>query len=184
MGQLQAADVLLGDVPPDIEELAERGAKQRRKKLLMSMMNPLALRFPLLDPEAFLVATAPIGRYVGRGDAIAQVLPRAAPVVRVVVPEADADLVLAATRSLALRRTCDPAQVHIVQIARIAPGSTALSARRSSGMSMYRGQAAGGRQARGDLMVPPRTPPRRRLCRRHLVTTRRLCPRHFEPGLR
>jgi putative peptide zinc metalloprotease protein len=62
LGQLHTADVLFGDVPPDIGELAERGRKQRNRKLLMSFMNPLAVRFSLIDPDKFLQATLPLFR--------------------------------------------------------------------------------------------------------------------------
>lgn len=62
LGQLHSADVLYGDVPPDIEELADRGSRQRNRKLLMSFMNPLALRIRLVDPNDFLEATLPLVR--------------------------------------------------------------------------------------------------------------------------
>ena len=62
LGQLHSADVLYGDVPPDIDELADRGKRQRQRKLIMSFMNPLAIRFGLIDPEDFLNATFPIVR--------------------------------------------------------------------------------------------------------------------------
>jgi putative peptide zinc metalloprotease protein len=64
LGQLHAADVLLGDIPPDIAELAERGSRQRRKRLMAGLLNPLAIRIPLLDPDEFLAATAPVARLV------------------------------------------------------------------------------------------------------------------------
>lgn len=62
LGQLHAADVLHGDVPPDIEEMADRGTRQRMRKLLMSFMNPLAIRIRLVDPNDFLEATLPLVR--------------------------------------------------------------------------------------------------------------------------
>ena len=62
LGQLHSADVLFGDIPPDIDELAERGQRQRQRKLMMSFMNPLAIRVPLLDPEKFISATFPLVR--------------------------------------------------------------------------------------------------------------------------
>ncbi len=64
LGQLHGADVLVGEVPPDIAELADRGKKQRRRKLMQSLMNPLALRLPLIDPDDFLSATLPLVRPV------------------------------------------------------------------------------------------------------------------------
>ncbi len=62
LGQLHAADVLFGDVPPDIAEMADRGRSQRRRKLAMSVLNPLALRLPLLDPDEVLTALRPLAR--------------------------------------------------------------------------------------------------------------------------
>ncbi len=64
IGQLHAADVLVGDLPPDIAELADRGRRQRRRRLAMSLLNPMALRLPLFDPDAFLDATRPIARAI------------------------------------------------------------------------------------------------------------------------
>ncbi|MCP3987044.1 MAG: PqqD family peptide modification chaperone [bacterium] len=58
--QLHQADLLRGELPPDLDELARRSDKQKRRKLLTRMRNPLALRFPLIDPERFLRATAPL----------------------------------------------------------------------------------------------------------------------------
>jgi putative peptide zinc metalloprotease protein len=62
LAQLHQADVLHADVPPDIEEMAERADKIRRRKLAMSLLNPLAVRIPLLDPDRFLTATLPVVR--------------------------------------------------------------------------------------------------------------------------
>ncbi|RYH07325.1 efflux RND transporter periplasmic adaptor subunit [Tropicimonas sp. IMCC6043] len=62
VGQLYSADVLQGDVPPDIAELSDRGRRIRRQKVLRSVLNPLALRMPLLDPDDFLEATMPLVR--------------------------------------------------------------------------------------------------------------------------
>lgn len=57
LAQLYRSDVLHGDVPPDLGELAERSEKMRRRKLLMTFLNPLAVRIPVLDPDRFLSAT-------------------------------------------------------------------------------------------------------------------------------
>ncbi len=62
LGQLHSSDVLVGNIPPDIDELAQRGHDQRTKKMVMSFMNPLALRLPVMDPDAFLTATMPLAR--------------------------------------------------------------------------------------------------------------------------
>jgi putative peptide zinc metalloprotease protein len=62
LAQLHRSDVLHGDVPPDLGEMSERAAKQQRRKLMMSFLNPLAVRLPLIDPERFLGATFPLVR--------------------------------------------------------------------------------------------------------------------------
>ena len=62
LGQLHSADVLAGDVPPDIDELAERGDRQRARKRLTSYLNPLAIRVPLFDPDNFIAGTFPLVR--------------------------------------------------------------------------------------------------------------------------
>ena len=60
LAQLHAGDLLQADVPPDVEELAERGHKQKRQKLVQSFINPLSIRIPLWDPDAFLNRTWPL----------------------------------------------------------------------------------------------------------------------------
>ncbi|SLN62586.1 Putative peptide zinc metalloprotease protein YydH [Roseovarius gaetbuli] len=62
VGQLYSADVLTGDVPPDIIELSDRGRRTKRSKIIKSLINPLALRVPVFDPNGFLNATMPIVR--------------------------------------------------------------------------------------------------------------------------
>lgn len=62
LGQLHGADVLQGEGVPDIAEMVERGEKQRWKKAAKSVMNPLAIRLPLIDPEGFLRVTMPLVR--------------------------------------------------------------------------------------------------------------------------
>ncbi|MGE5892740.1 MAG: hypothetical protein ACM34I_01655 [bacterium] len=54
LSQLHSADVLICDVPPDTAELFRRHEKVEMSKLKMNLRSPLALRFPLLDPEKFL----------------------------------------------------------------------------------------------------------------------------------
>jgi putative peptide zinc metalloprotease protein len=54
LGQLHAADLLLGDVTPDTAELFERRDKHERKKWMGRLANPISLRFPLLDPDRLL----------------------------------------------------------------------------------------------------------------------------------
>lgn len=54
LGQLHAADLLLADVTPDTAELFERRGKHERRKWMGRLANPIALRFPLLDPDSLL----------------------------------------------------------------------------------------------------------------------------------
>lgn len=62
LAQLHSNDLLQGDVPPDVGELAERAARQSRQDLLGRFRNPLALRWPLFDPDRMLERLAPLFR--------------------------------------------------------------------------------------------------------------------------
>jgi len=62
MGQLHGADVLQCDVPPDTEELFNRYQREQRQKWKKRLMNPLAVRIPLLDPDRFLETWLPFVR--------------------------------------------------------------------------------------------------------------------------
>jgi putative peptide zinc metalloprotease protein len=62
VGQLYSADVLAGDIPPDVMEISERGRRSARQKIVRSLLNPLALKVPVFDPDDFLSATMPIVR--------------------------------------------------------------------------------------------------------------------------
>jgi putative peptide zinc metalloprotease protein len=62
MSSLHGADVLQSDAAPDIEELHERKQKQDRVRLKQYLLNPLSLRFPLVDPEPVLERVAPFAR--------------------------------------------------------------------------------------------------------------------------
>jgi len=57
LGQLHAADALLCDVPPDSMEVFRRHQKHERMLWKRRLWTPLALRFPLLDPDRFLERT-------------------------------------------------------------------------------------------------------------------------------
>jgi len=59
LGKLHGGDLLQTDLPPDVSELAERGARQKRQKILQSFINPLSIRIPLWDPDAMLNRTWP-----------------------------------------------------------------------------------------------------------------------------
>jgi putative peptide zinc metalloprotease protein len=62
LAQLHRSDLVAGEAPPDLEELARRSETQARRSLLMRLRNPMALRVPLLDPDRFLAATATLAR--------------------------------------------------------------------------------------------------------------------------
>lgn len=78
-GQLYAADLIQCDVTPDVAELFERGGKQRRSRLLQRFANPVSLRFPLVDPDAWLgrviAAAGPLKGWAGVALWLAVVLP-------------------------------------------------------------------------------------------------------------
>jgi putative peptide zinc metalloprotease protein len=57
IGQLHSSDVLICDVPPDTAELLRRSEKIERAKWKQRLRSPLAMRFPLIDPERFLERT-------------------------------------------------------------------------------------------------------------------------------
>ena len=59
LGQLHAADALLCDVPPDSMEVFRRYQRNERMLWRRRLWTPLALRFPLLDPDRFLRRTLP-----------------------------------------------------------------------------------------------------------------------------
>ncbi len=62
LAQLHQADVLLCDVPPDIQELFDRHKKHRKSRIKRNLRSPLALTFPLWDPERFLSRFMPFLR--------------------------------------------------------------------------------------------------------------------------
>jgi putative peptide zinc metalloprotease protein len=59
LGQLHAADALLCDVPPDSLEVFRRHQRHERMLWKRRLWTPLALRFPLFDPDRFLERTLP-----------------------------------------------------------------------------------------------------------------------------
>jgi putative peptide zinc metalloprotease protein len=59
LGQLHAADLLQSDVTPDVAELFARGERELQSRRKRSYGNPLAVRLPLWDPEAFLERLRP-----------------------------------------------------------------------------------------------------------------------------
>ncbi|PWB92652.1 PqqD family peptide modification chaperone [Methylosinus sporium] len=64
LAQVHAADLLIGDVPPDMGELAHRAEMRNRCNFVQNVRNPLAIRIPLFDPDRFLAAMAPLARFV------------------------------------------------------------------------------------------------------------------------
>jgi putative peptide zinc metalloprotease protein len=62
LGQLHAADALICDVPPDGLELFRRFRRHERRRLRQRLWSPLAVRFPLIDPERFLDWSLPAAR--------------------------------------------------------------------------------------------------------------------------
>jgi len=62
LASLHRADVLQTDAAPDIRELHERHVKQQKLKLRQYVMNPLALRIPVFDPERLLQRLQPLSR--------------------------------------------------------------------------------------------------------------------------
>jgi putative peptide zinc metalloprotease protein len=59
--QLSENGLLQCEITPDVAELFRRG-RQRTRKRRMSMLNPLAFRVPLMDPERLLTKLAPLAR--------------------------------------------------------------------------------------------------------------------------
>ncbi|MCP3689545.1 MAG: PqqD family peptide modification chaperone [Gammaproteobacteria bacterium] len=54
IGQLHSADLIKANAPIDAEELFARQTRQEQSKTKQRFMNPVALKFPLWDPNAFL----------------------------------------------------------------------------------------------------------------------------------
>lgn len=64
LGQLHSADALICDVPPDSVELFRRYKRHERLQWKRRLWTPLAIRFPLFDPDRFLQRTLPVGDLV------------------------------------------------------------------------------------------------------------------------
>ena len=62
LSQLHRTDVLQGDIPPDMVEIRERQQQVRRNRFWGLLKSPMAMRFPLFDPDRFLNATMPMLR--------------------------------------------------------------------------------------------------------------------------
>ncbi len=64
MSQLHRSDLIASDLPPDMEEIGRRHAKQERQTMIARIKNPMALRLPLFDPDPFLGATVHLVRFL------------------------------------------------------------------------------------------------------------------------
>lgn len=64
MSQLHRSDLIASDLPPDMEEIGRRHAKQERQTMIARIKNPMALRLPLFDPDRFLAATVDAVRFL------------------------------------------------------------------------------------------------------------------------
>jgi putative peptide zinc metalloprotease protein len=64
LAQLHEADMLASDALPDLDELVRRRERQRSQRWKRNLGNPLSIRLPLWDPDAFLVRTLPAVRWV------------------------------------------------------------------------------------------------------------------------
>ena len=53
LSQLYQADLIAADATPNLTELSSRSQRLNRQKTLAHFRNPLALRLPLLVPNAF-----------------------------------------------------------------------------------------------------------------------------------
>jgi putative peptide zinc metalloprotease protein len=62
LAQLHAADVLQCEVPPDAAEILERHERAERRRRWSRLGSLFSWRIPLVDPERFLNALAPLAR--------------------------------------------------------------------------------------------------------------------------
>jgi putative peptide zinc metalloprotease protein len=60
LAMLNAADLMLADVSPDLRELLARRRGDERGRALRRLVSPLSQRFTLVDPEPFLRRAAPL----------------------------------------------------------------------------------------------------------------------------
>lgn len=54
LSRLHLAEVIQCDVTPDVDELLRRSQRFSRRTFLARLLSPLAIKFPLLDPDRFL----------------------------------------------------------------------------------------------------------------------------------
>jgi len=59
LSQLHGADLLISEASPESDELLERRGRQSRSKWISGLLNPMSVRIPFWDPDAFLTRTMP-----------------------------------------------------------------------------------------------------------------------------
>ena len=64
LSQLHGADLIASDLLPDLAEVGQRYAQNERQSMIARIRNPMAIRVPLLDPDAFLTATVGLVRWI------------------------------------------------------------------------------------------------------------------------
>lgn len=62
LGQLHHVDAIETGIPPDVEELFQRGEEYERRQSQGRFKNPMALRLALFDPDNFLNRALPLVR--------------------------------------------------------------------------------------------------------------------------
>ena len=71
LGQLHFADVMQCEAPSDVEELLRRSQRISRRSGLARWLSPLAIKFPLFDPDRFLERWLPwYGKLFGPAGAL------------------------------------------------------------------------------------------------------------------
>lgn len=72
LSQIHRFDGLQSDLPPDIDDLSDRSAKEKRSKLFGYIASPTSFKIPLLDPDRFLDRTIGLVRpFLGWGGFLA-----------------------------------------------------------------------------------------------------------------
>ncbi|NRB01207.1 MAG: PqqD family protein, partial [Rhodobacteraceae bacterium] len=64
LSQLHGADLIASDLLPDLAEVGQRYAQNERQSMIARIRNPMAIRVPLFDPDAFLTATVGLVRWI------------------------------------------------------------------------------------------------------------------------
>ena len=62
LSKLHSADLLQSNSLPDCEEIFSRYEEKRAAKLKQPLLNPLALKFSICDPDQFLIKLLPLAR--------------------------------------------------------------------------------------------------------------------------